>query len=147
MSRGPGELAGQRGKARGDPGLGLCYRYKMGKRGSCLVVSRMCVGTLALLGAFVCLAACSSGHGPDTASARTPATPVTRGVPPQPTSPASPVAKSVPADHTKEKHGTLHKPGYKSPEGACEQCHGKGLLGSPDAPSCFSCHGKEWGED
>lgn len=41
----------------------------------------------------------------------------------------------------------MHKPGYKSPEGVCDQCHGKGLVGSANAPSCFSCHGREWGKD
>ena len=49
-----------------------------------------------------------------------------------------------PADHLKDKHGVMHKRGYKRPVGACTDCHGKDLRGDGPAPSCYRCHGKEW---
>jgi hypothetical protein len=50
-----------------------------------------------------------------------------------------------PADHTKDQHGVLHKPGYKRPvESGCPACHGANLTGSGSAPSCFKCHAKKW---
>lgn len=57
---------------------------------------------------------------------------------------AAPPRGQVPADHTKDKDGVRHKPGYKQPEKVCSPCHGTRLEGSATAPSCTSCHGREW---
>jgi hypothetical protein len=50
----------------------------------------------------------------------------------------------VPADHVRDKHGAMHLPGYKQPEGVCDQCHGAELRGTPEARSCYACHRKKW---
>jgi hypothetical protein len=58
--------------------------------------------------------------------------------------------ETLPADHTVDVHndGVLHAPGYKTPyESHCVECHGVGLQGSAQVPSCYSCHGVEWNED
>jgi cytochrome c553 len=58
---------------------------------------------------------------------------------------ATSATRAVPADHTKDKDGVHHNPGYKQPiAGGCPQCHGANLAGGPKAPSCTKCHGVEW---
>jgi hypothetical protein len=58
----------------------------------------------------------------------------------------------LPADHTKllsdgDIEG-LHKPGYNTPyKSHCVECHGVGLQGTAQVPSCYSCHDVEWQED
>ena len=88
------------------------------------------------------------------------ATPVPQP-PPVPTVAAAPAAKAAPSgrpskraaevsagppsDHTKAKHGVLHRPGAKHPfEQGCPACHGADLSGSDGSPSCFKCHGRRW---
>ncbi|MDF1553914.1 MAG: MopE-related protein [Deferrisomatales bacterium] len=56
-----------------------------------------------------------------------------------------------PPSHTDMEGGFLHAPGKDKPfSNSCTDCHGSKLTG-PDsggfAPSCFTCHGKEWDED
>ncbi len=55
-----------------------------------------------------------------------------------------------PATHTDDESGCKHAPGKERPfTNGCTGCHGSMLTG-PDtggfAPSCFTCHGKEWDE-
>ncbi len=71
-----------------------------------------------------------------------PATPATQPVSPAAADPKMPAGR--PADHVKDKHGVMHKRGYKQPSGDCTNCHGKDLRGQDKAPSCYQCHGKEW---
>jgi hypothetical protein len=54
------------------------------------------------------------------------------------------VADRVPDDHSLDKHGAWHLPGYKSPAGVCDPCHGADLRGTAQATSCYRCHGKKW---
>ena len=49
-----------------------------------------------------------------------------------------------PEDHTISKDGVKHKPGLSNPTENCVSCHGADLRGSDIAPSCYTCHGKEW---
>ncbi|HPC82754.1 MAG TPA: hypothetical protein P5234_05890 [Thermoanaerobaculaceae bacterium] len=65
-------------------------------------------------------------------------------VPAPPPPPAVVVEVAVPADHTRDKHGALHRPGYKRPIGVCDACHGSDLRGAGKVRGCFACHGKEW---
>ena len=51
---------------------------------------------------------------------------------------------SVPADHTINKNGFMHKDGLATPMANCITCHGSDLKGAGTAPSCFSCHGEIW---
>ena len=53
----------------------------------------------------------------------------------------------VPADHVKDRHGAMHLPGLKRPEGVCDPCHGTDLRGTPRARSCYACHGRKWARD
>jgi hypothetical protein len=63
----------------------------------------------------------------------------------------------VPADHTRNISGALHKPGWNDPMALCVECHGDSLQGGVQragdrrvvAPSCYQCHGAVWenGED
>ena len=48
-----------------------------------------------------------------------------------------------PEDHTKNKHGFMHKPGAKKESATCKECHGPELKGG-DGPSCYTCHDKKW---
>jgi hypothetical protein len=67
------------------------------------------------------------------------------GMPASAPGPSGPVAAQRPADHTKDKHGAMHKPGLKRPaDGGCPACHGADLKGADGAPSCFQCHGMKW---
>ena len=51
-----------------------------------------------------------------------------------------------PATHTERQDGFLHMPGKNSPyTNGCTTCHGATLQGG-FAPSCYTCHGKEWSE-
>jgi hypothetical protein len=61
----------------------------------------------------------------------------------------------VPADHTRDISGALHKPGEGGPaaeENGCTDCHGLNLTGAVQtvgsrrvvAPSCYQCHGALW---
>ncbi|BCR04490.1 hypothetical protein DESUT3_15590 [Desulfuromonas versatilis] len=53
---------------------------------------------------------------------------------------------NVPADHTDDEDGALHKPGKDRPfSNGCTACHGQNLRGGI-GPSCFQCHGREWDE-
>ena len=52
-----------------------------------------------------------------------------------------------PWDHTKARHGVMHKPGAKHPIAqGCPACHGADLAGLDGTPSCFQCHGRRWRE-
>jgi hypothetical protein len=64
----------------------------------------------------------------------------------------------VPADHTRNVSGVLHKPGEGGPaaeENGCTDCHGPYLTGAVQtagsrrvvAPSCYQCHGALWESD
>ena len=53
-------------------------------------------------------------------------------------------ASNAPADHTVNQDGVRHLTGLRDPENNCTACHGEDLRGSETAPSCYSCHGKEW---
>lgn len=50
---------------------------------------------------------------------------------------------NAPADHTVNEGGVYHKPGLKSPNANCTECHGATLRGG-EGPSCTSCHGVKW---
>lgn len=65
-------------------------------------------------------------------------------LPPPPPPPLVVVEVVVPADHTKDKHGALHLPGYKQPAGVCDACHGRDLRGVGRVRGCYACHGKKW---
>ncbi|MCU0291945.1 MAG: hypothetical protein MUF10_08120 [Thermoanaerobaculaceae bacterium] len=64
-------------------------------------------------------------------------------VPPPPPLPVV-VEVVIPADHTKDKHGIRHRPGYKAPEGVCNPCHGRDLRGTDEVRGCYRCHRKNW---
>ncbi len=69
----------------------------------------------------------------------TPATPVAT---PR-SAPVSPASFKPPADHVKDRKGAMHKKGSKQAAVNCVECHGADLRGGA-APSCYTCHGKEW---
>ncbi|OGG94656.1 MAG: hypothetical protein A2527_05590 [Candidatus Lambdaproteobacteria bacterium RIFOXYD2_FULL_50_16] len=48
--------------------------------------------------------------------------------------------------HRREKGGYWHGEGLKDPIRYCTDCHGSDLKGG-DGPSCYNCHGVNWGED
>lgn len=50
----------------------------------------------------------------------------------------------IPDDHTRDKHGIRHRPGYKEPEGVCNPCHGRTLRGTEEVRGCYACHRKNW---
>ncbi len=52
----------------------------------------------------------------------------------------------APADHTVERGGFLHHPQLLSPNGTCQNCHGKQLEGdlSMGTPPCLLCHDQLW---
>jgi cytochrome c5 len=53
---------------------------------------------------------------------------------------------NAPADHSVQKDGAFHAPGFNSPQGTCTTCHGADLRGGANGePSCFTCHGSVWG--
>lgn len=52
--------------------------------------------------------------------------------------------KSIPKNHTVDKDGALHAPGFETPDKKCAVCHGKDLTGGKKAGSCFECHEKNW---
>jgi hypothetical protein len=57
----------------------------------------------------------------------------------------------LPNDHTillgGGNNSALHAPGYELPfTSHCTECHGVGLQGTAQAPSCYSCHGNKWDE-
>jgi len=55
-------------------------------------------------------------------------------------------ARRLPSNHTDSQHGYLHAPGKNYPyTNMCTVCHGADLRGYL-APSCYSCHGREWNE-
>ena len=52
-----------------------------------------------------------------------------------------------PPSHTESEDGVLHAPGMDYPyTNQCTNCHGVTLLGTDEAPSCYSCHDREWKE-
>ena len=56
-------------------------------------------------------------------------------------------SSNPPASHTESEDGVLHAPGMDYPyTNECTSCHGETLLGTAEAPSCYSCHDKEWKE-
>ena len=47
-----------------------------------------------------------------------------------------------------KKNGAMHALGYDTPYSAhCTECHGSGLIGTQQAPSCYSCHDSRWKEE
>jgi len=68
--------------------------------------------------------------------------------------------QNLPADHTTNISGVMHKPGYLNPyreSSGCSaaNCHQDDLDGglavvegdTTIAPSCFQCHGTKWQDD
>jgi len=58
----------------------------------------------------------------------------------------------LPGDHTillgNKNKGAYHARGYETPYTAeCTECHGQGLQGVADVPSCYSCHNNIWEEE
>jgi hypothetical protein len=58
----------------------------------------------------------------------------------------------LPNDHNillgQGNNAAYHANGYETPfTSECTECHGSGLQGTAQTPSCFSCHGQEWEED
>jgi hypothetical protein len=53
-------------------------------------------------------------------------------------------SSNAPADHTVSQDGVRHLTGLRDPENNCTACHGENLQGGDTAPSCYSCHDKEW---
>lgn len=50
-------------------------------------------------------------------------------------------------DDEEEDEGAWHARGYDTPFSAeCSECHGVGLQGVAQVPSCYSCHDDEWSE-
>lgn len=52
--------------------------------------------------------------------------------------------EELPSNHTISKGGAQHAPGLYDPENECTGCHGSNLRGGGEAPSCYSCHSKQW---
>lgn len=46
--------------------------------------------------------------------------------------------------HTVDMSGNFHAPGLRNPMSSCTECHGADLRGGQQAPSCYSCHGRQW---
>ena len=54
----------------------------------------------------------------------------------------------LPGDHNIRLGNAYHDSGYLTPYTAhCSECHGYGLQGLGEVPSCYSCHDKKWEED
>ncbi|MGD8498082.1 MAG: hypothetical protein PVG82_04195, partial [Chromatiales bacterium] len=53
----------------------------------------------------------------------------------------------LPGDHNIRLGNALHAKGYDTPYSSeCRECHGVGLQGVAEVPSCYSCHGQKWSE-
>jgi hypothetical protein len=53
----------------------------------------------------------------------------------------------LPGDHNIRLGNAFHARGYETPYSAeCTECHGQGLQGVAQVPSCYSCHGNRWDE-
>ena len=51
-------------------------------------------------------------------------------------------------DGSSDDEAVLHARGYDTPFTAeCTECHGQGLQGVADIPSCYRCHDDEWSEE
>lgn len=54
----------------------------------------------------------------------------------------------LPGDHNIKLGNAFHAKGYDTPYTAhCSECHGQGLQGVAQVPSCYSCHENKWSED
>ncbi len=54
----------------------------------------------------------------------------------------------LPGDHKIELGGVMHPKGYDTPYTAhCSECHGRGLTGVAQVPSCYDCHRNKWEEE
>jgi len=59
---------------------------------------------------------------------------------------------TVPADHTIDRGGAMHKEGYQQPFDGCTDCHGSDLKGGiyneegvqVACASCYQCHSSVW---
>ena len=61
-------------------------------------------------------------------------------------------SKPMPDDHNillgSKNNGAFHASGYETPYAAhCIECHGPALVGTAQAPSCYSCHDSRWKEE
>jgi hypothetical protein len=53
----------------------------------------------------------------------------------------------LPGDHNIKLGNAFHARGYETPYTAeCTECHGQGLQGVAQVPSCYSCHNNKWDE-
>ncbi|MGD8643182.1 MAG: choice-of-anchor O protein, partial [Chromatiales bacterium] len=53
----------------------------------------------------------------------------------------------LPGDHNIRLGNAFHAKGYDTPYSSeCRECHGVGLQGVAEVPSCYSCHGQKWSE-
>ncbi len=53
----------------------------------------------------------------------------------------------LPGDHNIDLGGVSHANGFDTPYTAeCTECHGQGLQGVAEIPTCYSCHGQVWSE-
>ena len=53
----------------------------------------------------------------------------------------------LPRDHNIRLGKALHARGYETPYTAeCTECHGRGLQGVAEVPSCYGCHKNNWDE-
>lgn len=53
----------------------------------------------------------------------------------------------LPGDHNILLGNAFHAKGYDTPYTAhCSECHGQGLVGVAEVPSCYSCHNNKWTE-
>lgn len=54
---------------------------------------------------------------------------------------------ALPGDHNIKLGNAFHAKGYETPYTAhCSECHGHGLQGVAEVPSCYSCHDNKWTE-
>jgi len=54
----------------------------------------------------------------------------------------------LPGDHNIKLGNAFHANGYETPYTAhCTECHGQGLQGVANVPSCYSCHDNRWEEE
>ena len=54
----------------------------------------------------------------------------------------------LPGDHNIKLGNAFHANGYDTPYTAhCTECHGQGLQGVAQVPSCYNCHDNKWAED